>query len=77
MHQKEKKKCGSFTNVTQMCKTDFKIGTVTYSYASLFYTFKILKQLINKIAPEVCKVLIQSLSDCVRVSTCKINDWID
>lgn len=41
------------------------------SYTSLSYTFKISKQLISKIVPEVCGALIQSLSNYVRVSTSK------
>lgn len=47
------------------------------SYTSLSYTFKISRQLISKIVPEVCRALIQSLKDYVRVSTCKIKDLID
>lgn len=46
------------------------------SYTSLSYTFKISRQLISKIVPEVCRALIQSLKDYVRVSTCKIKDLI-
>lgn len=47
------------------------------SYTSLSYTFKISRQLISKIVPEVCRALIQSLKDYVRVSTCKLKDLID
>lgn len=38
------------------------------SYASLMYTFKISKQLICKIVPEVCSAIIQSLQEYVKVS---------
>lgn len=38
------------------------------SYGSLSYTFKISKQLISKIIPEVCKELTNVLKDYVKVS---------
>lgn len=38
------------------------------SYNSLMYTFKIFKQVISKIIPEVCDALIEALQDCVKVS---------
>lgn len=41
------------------------------SYGSLSYTFKVSKQLISKIIPEVCQELINVLKDYVKVS--KIN----
>jgi hypothetical protein len=38
------------------------------SYASLSYTFRVSKQLIRKIVPEVCKELIKKLKIFVKVS---------
>ena len=39
------------------------------SYASLMFLFRISKQSISKIVPEVCKTIINSLKDYVKVST--------
>lgn len=41
------------------------------SYGSLSYTFKVSKQLISKIIPEVCKELTNVLKDYVKVSKIK------
>lgn len=38
------------------------------SYASLSYTFRVSKQLISKIVPEVCKELIKTLKIYIMVS---------
>ncbi|XP_013187794.2 uncharacterized protein LOC106132806 [Amyelois transitella] len=44
------------------------------SYASLSYTFRVSKQLIRKIVPEVCKELINKLKICVKVPA-TANEW--
>lgn len=41
------------------------------SYSSLMYTFKVSKQLISEIVPEVCQHLNDALSDYIKVSFCK------
>lgn len=41
------------------------------SYGSLSYTFKVSKQLISKIIPEVCKELTNVLKDYLKVSKIK------
>lgn len=38
------------------------------SYTSLMYTFKISKQLISKVVPEVCAALVEVLSDYIKVN---------
>lgn len=38
------------------------------SYTSLMYTFKISKQLISRIIPEVCSAIIEALQEYVKVS---------
>lgn len=38
------------------------------SYVSLSYTFKISKQLIRVIVPEVCQAIIEALKDHIKVS---------
>lgn len=38
------------------------------SFTSLMYTFKISKQLISKIIPEVCSAIIECLKEYVKVS---------
>lgn len=38
------------------------------SYVSLSYTFKISKQLIRVIVPEVCQAIIEALKDQIKVS---------
>ncbi|KDR10730.1 hypothetical protein L798_15391 [Zootermopsis nevadensis] len=37
-------------------------------YTSLMYTFKVSKQLISEIVPEVCRCLNEALSDYIKVS---------
>lgn len=39
------------------------------SYTSLMYTFKVSKQVISTIVPEVCEALIKALEDLVKVRT--------
>jgi len=38
------------------------------SYTSLMYTFKISKQLISRIVPEVCSAILRNLKEYVQVS---------
>lgn len=38
------------------------------SFTSLQYLFKVSKQLISEIVPEVCQAIIECLSDYVQVS---------
>lgn len=38
------------------------------SYSSLMYVFKISKQVISKIIPEVCEAIIEVLQEHVKVS---------
>lgn len=38
------------------------------SYASLSYTFRVSRQLIGRIVPQVCKELINKLKDFIKVS---------
>lgn len=38
------------------------------SFTSLQYLFRVSKQSISEIVPEVCKAIIESLQDCVKVS---------
>lgn len=39
------------------------------SYTSLQYLFKVSKQSISQIVPEVCLALIEALRECIKVST--------
>lgn len=38
------------------------------SFTSLQYLFRVSKQSISEIVPEVCKAIIECLQDCVKVS---------
>jgi len=40
---------------------------ILYSYHSLMYTFKISKQSISLILPEVCAVLVDALKEYLKV----------
>lgn len=42
------------------------------SYVSLMYLFRISKQLIGTIIPEVCEALIEALMDQIQVKKIKI-----
>lgn len=44
------------------------------SFHSLMYTFKIPKQVISKVIPEVCDALIEVLQDYIKVSYININN---
>jgi hypothetical protein len=46
------------------------------SYASLMYTFKISKQLISRIVPEVCSAIVEHLRDYVKVSKQPVSDFL-
>jgi hypothetical protein len=41
------------------------------SYQSLMHLFKISKQSISTIVPEVCEALVEGLQEYIKVSTCR------
>ena len=45
------------------------------SYTSLQYLFRVSKQSISRIVPEVCDAIIEALKECIKVSQNKTSDF--
>lgn len=66
---KENTNCRPAIPITERLAVTLRFLSTRDSYHSLMYLFKISKQAISKIVPEVCEALIDVLQEYIKVST--------
>jgi hypothetical protein len=54
-----------------MAGCNFEIFSYGRLIPELMYLFKILKQSISTIVPEVCEALVEGLQEYIKVSMCR------